>query len=259
MKKLLKKIVPRYSYIHYVLLGLKSAWDNIIQLNKFKKDFSNFNKTGADVNQRFELKWQNRFPCLTDNTAETPIDFHYIYHPAWAARKLAKIKPAFHVDISSKLDFSTIVSAFVPVKFYDYRPANLSLNNLESAKGDLMNLPFENDYLDSISCMHTIEHVGLGRYGDKIDYEGDLKAIKELIRVTKQNGNIIFVTPVGHPCILFNAHRIYSFEQISSYFTGCTLVEFSLITDSNEFIIDAPISLVADQKYGCGCFWFKKL
>ena len=82
--------------------------------------------------------------------------------------------------------------------------------------------------------MHTIEHIGLGRYGDPIDYDGDLKAIKELKRVIKIGGSIIIVVPVGKPKIIFNAHRIYSYDQIISYFNGFKLKEFSLITDSNK-------------------------
>ena len=259
IKEFAKKIVPRYSYLYYLIINLKTAWNNIIKLNSFKKEFKKFKQTKDGATDRFELDWNTRAPYLTDNTSETPIDYHYIYHPAWAARIVASINPSFHIDISSKLDFSTILSAFVPVKFYDYRPANLTLKNLESSKGNLLCLPFEDDSQYSISCMHTIEHIGLGRYGDLIDYNGDLKAIKELIRVTQHGGNIIFVTPVGKPKIIFNAHRIYSFDQIFQYFSACSLQEFSLITDKGEFITNADPSLVANQKYGCGCFWFKKL
>ena len=259
IKEFAKKIIPKYSYLYFVAVHLKTAWDNIVKLKSYKREFNEFNLSRPNGKERFIMDWNQRSPYLNDKTTETPIDYHYIYHPAWAARIVAKINPAFHVDISSKLDFGTILSAFIPVRFYDYRPANLTLKNLESLKGDLMCLPFENNSQYCISCMHTIEHIGLGRYGDAIDYDGDLKAIKELVRVTQTGGNIIFVTPVGEPNIIFNAHRIYSFNQIIEYFSDCSLEEFSLITDKGEFITNAPSLLVADQKYGCGCFWFKKL
>jgi SAM-dependent methyltransferase len=163
-----------------------------------------------------------------------------------------------HYDISSILSFSSICSAFVPIKFYDYRPAKLQLDNFDSEFADLKMLPFITDSVESISCMHTIEHIGLGRYGDALDPEGDIIAIQELIRVTKPGGNILFVTPVGKPRIEFNAHRVYSFEQIIDYFKDCDLNEFSLIPDSGGLITNADPSVVGNQKYGCGCFWFKK-
>ena len=109
--------------------------------------------------------------------------------------------------------------------------------------------------------MHVVEHVGLGRYGDPIDPEGDLKAIAELIRVLAKGGNLLFVVPIGKPKLMFNAHRIYSYSQIVSYFEELELVEFSLIPDSIEtggFIHNATQEMADSQIYGCGCFWFRK-
>ena len=207
---------------------------------------------------RFSVSAGNLYPCLKDKITNTPFDHHYIYHPAWAARILAQTKPEFHVDISSILSFSTIVSAFVPVKFYDYRPAVLTLSNLESGFADLKNLSFSDNSVPSLSCMHTIEHIGLGRYGDEIDPAGDIKSINELKRVLKQGGDLLFVTPVGKPKIEFNAHRVYSFEQIVDYFSPFNLKEFSLITDEGGMITNSDPALVKEQDYGCGCFWFQK-
>lgn len=207
---------------------------------------------------RFTIKTKDLYPCLKDKITTTPFDHHYIYHPAWAARVLAQINPEYHVDISSILYFNAIVSAFVPIRFYDYRPAELHLSNLESGFADLKKLSFPDNSVPSISCMHTIEHVGLGRYGDKLDPDGDIKSINELKRVLKPGGNLLFVTPVGIPKIEFNAHRIYSFEQVIAYFSPFTLKEFSLIPDEGGIILNADPSLVAKQRYGCGCFWFKK-
>src|SRR5690242_15240392 len=116
-------------------------------------------------NPRFPIRWRDRYPCLYDNTPSTPFDRHYLYHTAWAARIVARTKPALHIDISSSLNFSTVVSAFVPVKFYDYRPAKLELSDFSSDRADLTALPFADQSVSSLSCMHVIEHIGLGRYG----------------------------------------------------------------------------------------------
>jgi len=209
-------------------------------------------------NNRFTLKINDFYPQIKDRTIKTGFDAHYIYHTSWAARKIKEINPTKHVDISSSLYFSGIVSAFIPVDFYDYRPAHLKLSNLTSNFVDLNKLPFKDESINSLSCMHTVEHVGLGRYGDKIDPDGDLKAISELKRVLLKNGSLLFVVPVGIPKIEFNAHRIYSYEQIVGYFKGLKLKEFSLVTDSGDFIENAKSGLVKEQKYGCGCFLFEK-
>lgn len=222
---------------------------------QFVGEFRKFKKLNRD---RSRLQWKDVYPCINDRIQSTPFDHHYIYHPAWAARILAKTRPAEHVDISSILSFSTIISAFIPTKFYDYRPANLQLNQLESGFADLQQLPFDNDSIPSLSCMHTVEHIGLGRYGDKLDANGDITAINELKRVLAKGGDLLFVTPVGQPRIEFNAHRIYGFEEIINYFAPLQLLEFSMVPDSGGFITNADPGLVAQQRYACGCFWFRK-
>lgn len=201
------------------------------------------------------------YPRLFENTVNTGFDKHYVLHTGWAARKLKKIAPKKHTDISSSLYFVSIASGFLKMEFYDFRPAKLGFNDLLSKEGNLLSLPFSDNSIESISCMHVVEHIGLGRYGDPLDIYGDLKAVKEIIRVTKKGGSILFVVPVGKPRIAFNAHRIYEYRQVKRYFKGCTLKEFSLIPDDDNdgMIVENPSSaLINKQKYGCGCFWFVK-
>ncbi len=212
-----------------------------------------------DSKPRFAVRFCDFYPQVRDKTMMTGFDRHYVYHTAWAARKVAEIKPEFHTDISSSLYFASIVSAFVPVKFYDYRPADLQLSGLSSEQGDLLHLPFADKSVRSLSCMHTVEHVGLGRYGDPIDPDGDLKAIKELQRVLAPGGSLLFVVPIGKPKIEFNAHRIYSYDMIRGYFSDLELKEFSLIPEKGgAMIVNATKEQADGEQYGCGCFWFVK-
>jgi SAM-dependent methyltransferase len=227
----------------------------------FIREFNKFRKLSVNTRNRFSLESRDIYPCLGDKTPSTNFDRHYVYHTGWAARILAVTKPEFHVDISSSLHFCTVVSAFIPVEFYDYRPVDLQLSQLTTEHADLLSLPFNDSSIQSISCMHVVEHVGLGRYGDPLDPDGDLKAIGELRRVLADGGSLLFVVPIGRPKIMFNAHRIYSYEQILRYFSEIRLEEFALIpdrSDSSGIIYDASQELADAQRYGCGCFWFKK-
>ena len=238
MKDLLKKLI-RFVSVPFIIA-----------------DYIKFRKK---ADKRFKLSPRDFYPCLRDKTFKTGFDAHYIYHTSWAARKVKEINPARHTDISSSLYFSGIVSAFIPVDFYDYRPADLNLSNLTSAADDLTKLSFADNSLKSLSCMHTVEHIGLGRYGDPLDPAGDLKAIGELKRVLAQGGSLLFVVPVGYPVrIEYNAHRVYSFEMIREYFKELSLKEFALIDDAGKFIENADPETVKAQRYGCGCFWFVK-
>jgi SAM-dependent methyltransferase len=227
----------------------------------FAREFLDFKRLSAATSDRFRLRWKDRYPCLKDNTGSTGFDRHYIYHTAWAARILADTKPSAHVDISSTLYFCGIVSAFLPVKFYDHRPADLQLSGLTSESADLTALPFARNSIDSLSCMHVVEHIGLGRYGDALDPTGDLKAAAELQRVLAPGGNLLFVVPTGKPKIAFNAHRIYAYDQVTSYFPDLELKQFALIPDDPRdggLIYDATKRQADSQTYGCGCFWFQK-
>ena len=236
----------------------------ISKIFSFVKDFYYYrNKTKTENDGRFCLKINDIKPMLFDRTSSTVFDRHYIYHPAWAARIIKKTKPKSHVDISSTLAFASIVSAFCPVDFYDYRPADLVLTGLNCGKANLLKLPFENNSIESMSCMHTVEHVGLGRYGDKLDPSGDIKAIKELKRVLTVGGNLLFVVPVGNQAVIqYNAHRIYTVDMIKEYFKGYKLIEFALIPENSKdggLVVSKSVDICSRQKYACGCFWFKKI
>ncbi|MBU3968890.1 DUF268 domain-containing protein [Patescibacteria group bacterium] len=252
---MLKITDPRHLKIPLTIFSKIKAYFGL------KKSFRRFKELSKKTRERFPVSWDDIFFIANENTSNTVFDVHYVYHPAWAARVLVDIKPKKHIDISSTLHFCSIISAFIPVDFYDYRPAFLNLSNLTSKRGDLTALPFEDGSVESISCMHVIEHIGLGRYGDPLDPDGDLKAIKELKRVTAKGSNLLFVVPMGQPKIMFNAHRIYSYDQIVSYFDDFELKQFALIPNNaatSGIILEATKAQADKQSYGCGCFWFVK-
>ena len=144
----------------------------------FRGEFEEFRRMSERSPRRLPFDRIESFPFLDDRTANTE-DFarDYLLHTAWAARILAETRPPQHVDISSYVYFPALVSAFVPMAYYEYRPADLPLSNLTSHRCDLLALPFSDASVRSLSCMHVVEHVGLGRYGDPIDSDGDLKAM----------------------------------------------------------------------------------
>ena len=211
---------------------------------------------------RFSMRWSDRWIHLRDATTTTAFDRHYVLHTAWAARVLAATRPHRHVDVASSLYFVGSISAFIDTLFIDFRPAELGLGGVESRAGTLLALPFADDAVRSLSCMHVVEHVGLGRYGDALDYDADLKAFAELVRVLAPGGDFLFVVPIGGEArIQFNAHRIYTHELVMRMAQGLQLIEFALITDDGAdegLVRDAPAAMAGKQRYGCGCFHFRK-
>ena len=225
----------------------------------FGEEFKQFAAMAGEA-PRLPVRSEDINPQLADRATITPIDRHYTYHPAWAARVLAKTRPEKHVDISSIVNFAAMLSAFVPVEFYDFRPAPLELDGLFTGAADLTQLHFPSDSIASLSCMHVIEHIGLGRYGDPIDFDGDMKAIAQLVRVLAPGGDLLVATPVGRPRVAFNAHRVYDHEAFAGYFAPLELVEFALIEEHGDggLIVAPPPERVRAESYACGCFWFRK-
>lgn len=258
LKTSIKKIpgiIFVYELIFKFISFFKKFYKSIVFINQYRK----FNS--LTVKKRFNLSWSFKSAITFEGTAMTEFDRHYVYHTSWAARCIAETKPKKHTDISSSLYFAGLCSAFIDIDFYDFRPADLQLSNLKCASADLTNLHFENNSINSLSCMHTVEHIGLGRYGDPLNPDGDLIAMSELTRVLAKGGDLFFVVPIGKPIIEFNAHRIYSYDQIINYFSELKLEKFTLIGEqfSHGGLIDSPSQeLLEQQRYGCGCFWFKK-
>jgi SAM-dependent methyltransferase len=204
------------------------------------------------------LRIADAYPNLYDWVSITPFDPHYFYQAAWLARRLANDVPLKHLDIGSDVKLIGVISAFVPTEFMDFRPLDVALQGLDCTRGDILALPMAEDSVISMSCLHVVEHIGLGRYGDPIDPEGSRKAIAELERVIAQGGRLYISVPVGRERICFNAHRVFAPETIVTNFGKLNLISFSLVDDSGQFWPDCATDLAHGSDYGCGMFVFEK-
>jgi len=199
------------------------------------------------------------YPCIHEKTQTTEFAKYYFYQDIWAAQKIYKSNVDHHVDVASRAIFAGLLTSFTKVTFVDIRPLEVKLENFESIKGDILALPFEDNSVPSLSCLNVAEHIGLGRYGDKLNPFGTKEACRELARVLALDGNLYFAVPVGKPRVCFNGMRIHSPEQIIKYFNNLKLVELSGIDDKGNFIKNIDINILKNSFYACGLFWFKKI
>lgn len=204
------------------------------------------------------MHWADAYPQLHDRTTTTPIDAHYFYVNGWATRRIIAWRPVRHVDVGSQTTFANLISAVVPVTFVDYRPLKATLTGLDSLRASILELPFADCSVESLSCLHVAEHIGLGRYGDPLDPQGTRKAAKELTRVLQRGGNLYFAVPVGKPRLCFNAHRVHTVERICEYFSETELMELSGVHDDGRFVEKVGLSEFAGSDYACGFFWFRR-
>lgn len=210
------------------------------------------------MNGAEDISAHDLYPVLDEKTSTTSFDTHYFYQDIWAFRKIFESGAKTHVDVGSKVDYVGFLSAITKTTFIDIRPLVTDLTNLESKSGSILAMPYPDNSIPSLSCLHVAEHIGLGRYGDPLDPLGTIKACKELQRVLEPGGNLYFALPIGSPRVCFNAHRIHSTDQILEYFAGLRLVEFSFVNDKGHFLQNVEPEIAQNAKYGCGLFHFAK-
>lgn len=222
-----------------------------------------------------KIKMLETYPVLHEKTRTTSFDSHYFYQDIWAFKKVLKSGTATHVDVGSHIDLVGFLTGITEVTFIDIRPLTSRFNRkvelhppdliggLTAKKGSILSLPYEDDTVQSLSCLHVAEHIGLGRYGDPLDPHGTCKGCRELTRVLAIDGNLYFSMPVGKPRLCFNGHRIHPPGLVLDYFTsgragGLQLVELSGITDDVQFIENIDITILETSNFGCGLFHFTK-
>lgn len=226
----------------------------LLSLSNFIKGYIFFISNNKD-NLKIKLK-----PIINDYNTSAKFDPHYLYQGSWIAKNLKKTDPEIHHDFGSDIRLMTSLCHYHRVVFNDIFLPNLNITNFNEVSNNLYKLNYKNASISSISCLHVLEHVGLGRYGDNLYYDGHVLAVKELKRVLKKNGNLFISTPIGKPTIYFNAHRVFSYEYFLGLFNDLELLKFEYLSDdANGIYENYDIKKIKNNKYGCGFFWFKKL
>ena len=228
---------------------------SVIRLPSFFAAWIRYRRIVGGGDARFADLW----PCLMDRVSHTPFDPHYFYQAAWLARNLAKANPPLHVDVGSDIGMLGVFSAYVPLLFVDYRPLRVHQEGLTPIAGDITRLPFADDSVSSLSCLHVIEHIGLGRYGDPIDPSGHRAGLRELERVLAPGGRLYLTTPVGRERVYFNAHRIFATRTIVDALSNLKVVRFGLVDDQGHYADECEFSHADDLSYGCGLFVMTKI
>lgn len=215
-----------------------------------------------------EFPFGRFYPCLWDRFDDSgSYKGHYFHQDLLVARRININNPLRHVDIGSRIDgFVAHVAAFRAIEVIDIRPLTNNIPNVTFQQYDFMVPIQENfvDYCDSLSCLHTIEHFGLGRYGDNVSYDGYVQGLQNLYRMLKRGGKLYFSVPIGPQRIEFNAHRVFSVSYLLDLFAGkYNIDQFSFIDDKgdlheNILILEDDIPKNFGCIYGCGIFELTK-
>ena len=209
------------------------------------------------------------YPCLSDrfkNAGEAT--GHYFHQDLLVARRIYQNNPSLHIDIGSRIDgFVAHVASFRNIEIIDVRSLTYKIPNVTFQKADLME-ELDNklkERADSLSCLHALEHFGLGRYGDPVNYNGYLLGLDNLYKILKRDGKFYFSVPIGPQRIEFDAHRVFSINYLLELFDNKYHIDcFSYVDDKGNFhenqsIQDSGKNDNFGCNYGCGIFEMTKL
>jgi len=250
-----------YKALLFIGFDYKKMRSNLGGLSFYFRDLAKLKtQKGSDTNFYFGPI----SPVLDERFTDSGVmSGQYFYQDLFVARKIWQDNPKHHLDIGSRTDgFVAHVAVFREIEIMDIREQTSKVNNILFKKGNLMELPTKMvHYCDSISALHSIEHFGLGRYSDPIDYDGHIKAIRNITEMLKPGGKFYFSSPIGNQRIEFNAHRIFSVKYLMNLFQDrFDLLSFSYIDDKGDFFENVEIAIAeteTDYKVGCGCGIFE--
>ncbi|MCM1236050.1 MAG: DUF268 domain-containing protein, partial [Ruminococcus flavefaciens] len=231
MRRIVFPVYTGYQKFKLTYSGRKQYKENMLKYKKLNK------------NPEFEISVQNNLPCYVDRYAKAGALGSYFWQDLWAARLIAEANPGCHYDIGSRVDgfIAHLASFRENIKLIDIRPLENVIPGVEFIQADATELSaLADDSVESISALCSLEHFGLGRYGDEIDPDACFKAMRAIKRVVQKDGNVYLSVPIGRQHLEFDAQRVFYAETILKQFAGFQLIEFSCIHARDKMIERNP-------------------
>lgn len=223
---------------------------------------------GQAKEEKTSFPFGKLYPCLEDRYKESgTASGHYFYQDLLVAGRIFRNNPARHVDIGSRIDgFIAHVASFREIEVFDIRDLKIGIQNIKFRRADIMDVSFDLiDYCDSVSCLHALEHFGLGRYGDEVNYNGHLIGLKNISGMLKRNGKFYLSVPIGAQRVEFDAHRVFSLRYLLDLLKDKYVIDsFSYVNDNGDLIEEAELTEESIKRnfschYGCGIFELTKV
>jgi SAM-dependent methyltransferase len=204
-----------YGYANRLGLDPLTGVANLRGVPRFMADLQAFKKANTQP-EVWPIGTLN--PCLKDRYEESgAASGHYFHQDLLVARRIHLRAPQTHVDVGSRIDgFVAHVASFRAVEVFDIRELTSTVPNVEFRQCDITStLPQGlQQSCDSLSCLHALEHFGLGRYGDAIDPDGHRAALANLALIVRPGGWFYLSVPIGPQRIEFNAHRVFAVDHL---------------------------------------------
>lgn len=144
---------------------------------------------------------------LVGVTSERLVEYEFVVRNLMSPKKQAAI-----LDIGSGSSvLAKAISEFGKGKWQVFR-IDIAESHCD-LRMDARMTGFRNEVFDQVICISTIEHIGIGIDGGDTDDDGDIKAVKEILRILKRRGSAIITLPYGK--INNHEHRVYDRYALS--------------------------------------------
>lgn len=206
-------------------------------------------------------------PCLHDRFEESGfVKNEYFWQDLYVAQRIREANPERHVDIGSRIDgLVAHVASFREIEVFDIRPLHVTIPGVVFKQMDLMNPDgLVSEYCDSLSCLHALEHFGLGRYGDKVDIKGYESGLRNMVRMLSKGGTFYLSVPVGIERVEFNGQRVVDPRTVVSLAAQNQLILKAFAWVGREGVLIEPrepekdFKSLSEQLYALGIFTFRK-
>jgi SAM-dependent methyltransferase len=231
---------------------------SIRYLPKYLADRRRFRKAGGEILCSVPILAEFRVEAGTASG-------HYFHQDLLVASLIAKANPMRHIDVGSRIDgFVAHVACFREIEVLDVRSLEpTGHDHIRFVQADLMKDDMSLcEAADSVSCLHAIEHFGLGRYGDSIDPNGHMVGFRNIVNIPKPGGTLYISFPIGDaPGVHFNAHRVFHPREILTWpgSDRLELIRFDFVDDGGKLQTDFPLlQALPSANYGCGIYTFRK-
>ena len=253
---MIKEILGEKNYTNYCSeFGLN-------ELTFFEEDIKRYHE--MNTRESFQIQKQYLWPVIRDKYAPAGSVGNYFWQDLWAARLIYKSNVKKHFDIGSRIDgfIAHLLAMEIEVSIIDIREFPEEVENLHTIVDDATSLKqIPDNSIDSMSALCSLEHFGLGRYGDPIDPEACFKCFAEIQKKIKTGGHLYISLPIGKERVEFNAHRVFYATTIKRCFGELALKEFSC-TANGKIEYDVELHKYDEDRhngnYRYGLFHFAK-
>lgn len=155
---------------------------------------------------------------------------NYFLQDLWAARMVLESGVMSHFDIGSRLDgfIAHLLAAQIDVTMIDVRKFPGEIEHLHTIVDDATSLrQIADESIESMSALCSLEHFGLGRYGDLVNPEACFQCFENIQKKLKRGGRLYLSLPVGKERVEFNAHRVFYASTVAACFHTLQMEEFS--------------------------------